>query len=556
MKYILFILIALISEDPALAQIHYDAEDHREQLESIHEWMTINSQAVFNFWNEKSAINNAEDGFYGDINIRGHSFKGQRNSIQQARQLFTISVWYRLGEPSVNDALTAYNQFRYFIRDFHDPEGGEFFIEDIHKEENVPDRRLYNNSFAIYGLAHYFLAFRDHEEDIYRKAAREALAIAFDTFIAMDLRAHDDEYLGYQQIPINGLAENEVRLDGGDKEINTHLHIMEALTTLYEAWSLDDEVMKSELTSEQIDYLDDHLYTRLEEILVDVIVNRFCMEKGEYAYCRTEFERDWTLANDTYLNFAHDIETAWLFLEALRVMGDKASDPEPVITMAEKLIKTVYTYGFEQVESGYASVAQGNISDFSIRNDTKNMWQQFEAFAGLYHGVRLSESKDRQLAYLTRLTEVLSYIGGIKVTFNDTMWEFPQGNNLADEWKGGYHTLRALLFVKEWIEQDLDIETTSSLNMPDQPREFRLNQNYPNPFNPSTRITYELEQSDDVLLEVFDIQGRSVALLENGYKLAGQNTSDFYAKHLAGGIYIYRLTSGSDVISRKMILLK
>ena len=89
-----------------------------------------------------------------------------------------------------------------------------------------------------------------------------------------------------------------------------------------------------------------------------------------------------------------------------------------------------------------------------------------------------------------------------------------------------------------------------------QPSSYRLKQNYPNPFNPATQITYELPTASDVRLEVFDMTGRQVALLVNGNVAAGSHTVTFNAMNLSSGVYIYRLTVGSVVLSRKLTLLK
>lgn len=454
--FILLILLAGVTSCTNTPES--DISNHQNELLSLHQWLETNAVAVFRFWDAKSAQNNAKDGFYGDIDLDGNSKKGIRNSIQQARQLFTISVWNLMGNPDDDDALTAYNQYRYFIRTFHDAKGGEFFINERDNPNN-PERRLYNNSFAIYGLAHYYLAFHDHENKTYREAADEALAIALQTFVAMDKRAHDRQYLGYQQIPVNGLAANEAELDGGDKEANTHLHIMEALTTLFEAWQLAGSDLQPRLSAIDLEYIGEHLQARLDEMLVDVMVKRFCKERDEYAYCRTEFERDWSLANDTHFSFGHDIETAWLFMEALRVLGDDVSDKQSVISMTEKLIYTVHQFGMEEVNGGIANIALGNISDFSVRSDGKDWWQHFEALAGFYKGARITDKAELQREYLSVATGLTHYIdnGGLKVAFDDSMWEYKWGDYLANEWKAGYHTIRALLFVQNWIEQDLDM---------------------------------------------------------------------------------------------------
>ncbi|MGA9120263.1 MAG: T9SS type A sorting domain-containing protein, partial [Bacteroidota bacterium] len=88
------------------------------------------------------------------------------------------------------------------------------------------------------------------------------------------------------------------------------------------------------------------------------------------------------------------------------------------------------------------------------------------------------------------------------------------------------------------------------------PGEFRLFQNYPNPFNPTTVIRGEGTGDRRMRLIVYDILGREVAVLADGRFPAGQFSFTFDAKNLAGGVYFYRLTAGSFVKTKKMILVK
>ena len=85
---------------------------------------------------------------------------------------------------------------------------------------------------------------------------------------------------------------------------------------------------------------------------------------------------------------------------------------------------------------------------------------------------------------------------------------------------------------------------------------IELSQNYPNPFNPSTSISFELPTSGKVSLNVFDMLGREVQELVNGYQAAGSHEVRFNAQNLPSGMYIYRLKTGTVELTRKMMLIK
>jgi choice-of-anchor B domain-containing protein len=99
---------------------------------------------------------------------------------------------------------------------------------------------------------------------------------------------------------------------------------------------------------------------------------------------------------------------------------------------------------------------------------------------------------------------------------------------------------------------------TSRTNLPSAPSEFQLHQNYPNPFNPTTTITYQLPQVCDVRLEVFDVMGRSVAVLVNEKQSAGTHSVSFNASEfsLTSGVYFYRLSAGGRTETKRMTLIK
>ena len=110
-----------------------------------------------------------------------------------------------------------------------------------------------------------------------------------------------------------------------------------------------------------------------------------------------------------------------------------------------------------------------------------------------------------------------------------------------------------------YLELVTDVEDDEKI-----PTEFSLHQNYPNPFNPSTTIRYTIssviasatKQSQLVTLKVYDVLGNEVASLVNEEKPAGSYEVEFQAESLPSGVYLYKLQTGSFVVTKKMLLLK
>ena len=88
------------------------------------------------------------------------------------------------------------------------------------------------------------------------------------------------------------------------------------------------------------------------------------------------------------------------------------------------------------------------------------------------------------------------------------------------------------------------------------PERYLLQQNYPNPFNPTTKIRYELPVNGNVKLTVYDISGREVNSLINGYQNAGVYSLEFNGSGLSSGVYFYKLETQEFTQTKKMILVK
>jgi hypothetical protein len=110
--------------------------------------------------------------------------------------------------------------------------------------------------------------------------------------------------------------------------------------------------------------------------------------------------------------------------------------------------------------------------------------------------------------------------------------------------------------IDNWMTSSIITGNRNDNNNQQTVETFQLSQNYPNPFNPSTRISYSIPKTGYVSLKVYDILGREVATLVNGYQQANQYSVNFDASKLASGIYLYKLKAGDFVQTKKMILMK
>lgn len=117
----------------------------------------------------------------------------------------------------------------------------------------------------------------------------------------------------------------------------------------------------------------------------------------------------------------------------------------------------------------------------------------------------------------------------------------------------------------EWLWNYFEEHTDVPEVIITQPADFSLSQNYPNPFNPETSIQYQMQESGDVKLEIFDMTGRKIRTLVNRHSSAGSHTvlwnaTDETGSRVASGIYVYQITiknpSRTFSESRKMLLIK
>ena len=114
-----------------------------------------------------------------------------------------------------------------------------------------------------------------------------------------------------------------------------------------------------------------------------------------------------------------------------------------------------------------------------------------------------------------------------------------------------------------WIPDEIDGVPDMGGRSLHLPQNIILSQNYPNPFNPTTTIEFTLPYQQNVQLTVYNVLGELVAVLADGMQQAGVHRVTFNpsvgaesSRPLASGVYVYRLESEDDIVSRKMVLIR
>ena len=294
-------------------------------------------------------------------------------------------------------------------------------------------KHLYGMSFCLYAAAAVYKATK----------APKALALARRAFRWMDAHAHDARHGGYfewltrdgrvvarkdesgrvEAIPVAGFPL-------GYKSMNTHIHLLESFTELYGVWK------------------DAGLRRRLEELLL-VVRDRVSVAPGAMGLYFTD---DWR-ALPGHDSYGHDVEAAYLMLEASEALGHK-KDAATERT-AKMLVDHALAYGWDETFGGLfrEGTAAGEAED-----TRKEWWAQVE---GLNTLLLMHERYGRGTdAYFKAFQRQWEFIRDRQVDrefrgLYDTVGRdgTPTATPKARIWKAAYHDGRALLNVAERLRQ-------------------------------------------------------------------------------------------------------
>ncbi|OUT39082.1 MAG: hypothetical protein CBB66_03900, partial [bacterium TMED6] len=108
--------------------------------------------------------------------------------------------------------------------------------------------------------------------------------------------------------------------------------------------------------------------------------------------------------------------------------------------------------------------------------------------------------------------------------------------------------------IHSWQNHNITVMDNLSLN--NMPSEVSLQPAYPNPFNPSTNLVYSLSNDGDIKLSIYDINGRLIDNLVDSYQFAGNYNVSWNANEMSSGVYFVTLSTSSNVLTQKVMLIK
>ena len=298
-------------------------------------------------------------------------------------------------------------------------------------------KTAYGNAFGIYGLAAYVKASADPE----------ALEFAKWAFQWLDEHSYDAEHGGYfQHLRQDGSVMRPYRVPPKDQ--NSSIHLLEAFTALYEVWP------------------DDTVRSRLEEMLLLV---RDTMVQDE-KYLQLYFEADWTPVSyqDSlpavreanygidHVSVGHDVETAFLMLEAAHALG---IDDTRTLEVGKSMVDHALDVGWDDEAGGFYDIVYYLPGDAaaSVIEDTKTWWAQAEGLNSLLlmHTLYPKETP----AYFSRFEKLWDYTKTNLVDEERGGW-YSGGLDKEPErvdgakshmWKGSYHTVRSLMHCADML---------------------------------------------------------------------------------------------------------
>ena len=406
----LFALLLAVSGSAWARELANYAADMREDL----------TERILPYWYD-TTLDKTNGGYVLADDVQGPRAATEKQLVTQSRLIWTFSRVHLKGYSAEkrNYLKAAEHGYRFLLDHFLDKKNGGYFWTTDLSGKVLNDRKIiYGESFVIYALVEYYRASND----------KEALRRAIDLYHDVQQHAHDPKNGGWFEhftrdwTPILKPDPEAIVEVAGYKSANTHLHLMEALTELYEV-TLDDETKHS-----------------LEESLRLNTTYFYPKDAGKSCFHRQPDWKEVTDPKSAGLSYGHNVEFAWLMIRAQKVLG-----APPAWDHFYAHLNHAMNYGYDHEHGGLYSRG----SDDKPATDTdKVWWVQAEMLAALSDALQ----QKRNAEYEVALKKLLDFVTNFMTDPSDGVWldtvtaegKF-KNTGKAHNWKANYHDVRAML---------------------------------------------------------------------------------------------------------------
>jgi mannobiose 2-epimerase len=306
--------------------------------------------------------------------------------------------------------------------------GGFYWEVDVTGNQKLkPDKHLYGQAFGLYAISEYYLA----------GGKQEVLDFAVQLFHLLDEKSHDKLDGGYLEsfnpdwTPSPAGQSSYMGAPAGLKLMNTHLHLLEAMTTFYRA---------------------SHLPLARERLLELINIESNTVVRKTIGACTDKYDADWTARLDNgydLVSYGHDIENIWLLMDACDAAGVSNS---PFLDLYRTLFEYALKYGYDERNGGFFYTGRFNTA---AADRSKSWWVQAEAIVSSLHMYEYTQDPK----YLPVFENVFRFIETKMVDWTVGEWHATitaQGQAQGDKgsiWKAGYHNGRAMIECIEMLKR-------------------------------------------------------------------------------------------------------
>jgi mannobiose 2-epimerase len=387
---------------------------------------TLNDN-ILNFWLSKS-IDKTHGGYKMRFGPNGEDQgDGPKALVTQSRTVWLFARAARAGYGDRKQLLAAADHgYRFMISKMWNQKHGGFAwsVDATGNTKTQPKIHLYGQSFALYAISEYAMA----------SGRKDVLDFAVKFFNLLEQKSHDEQFGGYIEFfneDWTPAVEGSYMSAPGDyKLMNTHLHLMEAMTTFYRASKLP------------------LARTRLIELMS---IESNAVVRKSITACTDQYRRDWTPVlegNAARVSYGHDLENIWLLADAADAAGLAVA---PYLDFFRENFAYSMKYGWDVKDGGFwywgwfRQPASGR---------SKSWWVQSEVLVSALTMYKLT----RDPLYLEVFEKTWQFVDKHHIDRKTGEWwetvdeQLRPAGNKAHAWKGGYHNGRAMIEAIALIE--------------------------------------------------------------------------------------------------------